>query len=144
MIMSNSSTGNYEMFKVGHNAAYSLGQAVSPWAFVALGTFQAGDMADMLLRNTSTGAFQASYVSGNNIVGATQLGTVGTEWNFAGIGNFDGTGSLSELMLRNNSSGGFERYQLVDGDMLAGNSVGSVGNNFQVKGFGFFSENSTT
>ena len=135
MIMSNSSTGGYEMFKVGHNAilaSYSLGQAVSPWAFVALGTFQAGDMADMLLRNTSTGAFQASYVSGNNIVGATQLGTVGTEWNFAGIGNFHGTGSLSDLMLRNSSSGSFELYQVVDGGVLSGNSVGAVGNSFQV------------
>jgi hypothetical protein len=70
-------------------------------------------MADMLLRNTSTGAFQASYVSGNTIVGATQLGTVGTEWNFAGIGNFHGTSSLSDLMLRNSSSGAFELYQVV-------------------------------
>jgi Peptidase M10 serralysin C terminal len=74
MIMSNSSTGDYDIFHVSHNtilASYSLGQAVSPWAFVALGTFQAGDTADMLLRNTSTGAFQAFYVSGNTIVGAT-------------------------------------------------------------------------
>jgi serralysin len=147
MIMSNSSTGDYEIFKVGHNAilaSYSLGQAVSPWAFVALGTFQAGDTADMLLRNTSTGAFQASYVSGNNIVGATQLGTVGTEWNFAGIGNFHGTSSLSDLMLRNGGSGSFELYQVVDAGVLSGNSVGSVGKSFQVKGFGFFSQTSAT
>jgi Peptidase M10 serralysin C terminal len=147
IIMSNPSTGEYEIYNVGGNgvlAAYLLGQAAPPWAFVAFGTFQAGDSGDMLLRNTSTGAFEASYVSGNSVVGATLLGAVGTEWNFAGIGNFDGTGGLSELMLRNSSSGSFERYQVVGGGVLSGNSVGSVGNNFQVKGFGFFSASSTT
>jgi len=147
MIMSNPSTGDYEIYNVGGNtilAGYSLGQAVSQWAFVALGTFQAGAWPTCCCRNTSTGAFQASYVSGNNIVGATQLGTVGTEWNFAGIGNFHGTSSLSDLMLRNNSSGAFELYQVVDGGVLSGNPVGSVGNSFQVKGFGFFSQTSAT
>src|SRR5262249_60062106 len=118
--------------------------AASPWPFVAFGTFQAGDVGDMLLRNASTGAFEACYVNGNSVVGASLVGTVGNERNFAGLGNFGGIGSLSELMLRNVSSGAFERYQVGASGMLTGNLVGSVGNNFQVKGFGFFSGSSTT
>jgi hypothetical protein len=72
MIMSNSSTGDYEIFKVGHNAilaSYSLGQAVSPWAFVALGTFHAGDTADMLLRNTSTGRSRPLMSAATTLLG---------------------------------------------------------------------------
>ena len=58
MIMTNPSNGNYEIYDVGGNgiqAAYALGQVGSPWTFAGLGTFQAGDTSDMLLRNTSTG-----------------------------------------------------------------------------------------
>jgi hypothetical protein len=144
IILSDPSTGDYEIYNVGGNAllsVYLLGHAGSPWMFTALGTFQAGDTGDVLFRNASTGAFEADDVSGNNIVGTTLVGTVGTNWNFAGLGNFDRS-SLSELMLRDSSSGSFALDQV--GGVLSGHSVGAVGYNFQVKGFGFFSENSTT
>ena len=55
MIMNNPSNGDYEIYNIGGNAilaAYSLGQVGSPWSFVGMGTFQAGDIDDMLLRNT--------------------------------------------------------------------------------------------
>src|SRR5262249_58962600 len=104
-----------------------------------VGTFQAGDSSDMLLRNSSTGAFEAYYVSGNNITNAALVGTVGLDWHFAGIGGFDGASSLSELMLRNASSGSFELYRIAGGGVLSGSSAAPVGNNFQVKGFGNFS-----
>jgi len=98
----------------------------------------------MILRNSSTGAFEAYYVSGNNITNAALVGTVGLDWNFAGIGNFDGASSLSELMLRNASSGSFELYRVAGGGVLSGSSVAPVGNNFQVKGFGNFSGSPVT
>ena len=44
-----------------------------------LGSFQAGDSDDMLLRNSSTGAFDAYYISGNSITGTALIGTVGTQ-----------------------------------------------------------------
>src|SRR5262245_63338265 len=56
MIMSNPSNGSYEVYNVGGNAilaAYDFGQVGTAWAFAALGTFQAGDSSDMLLRNSS-------------------------------------------------------------------------------------------
>jgi hypothetical protein len=96
------------------------------------------------LRNSSTGAFQAYYISGNNIVGSTNVGAVGLEWNFAGIGNFDGASSLSELLLRNVNSGSFELYHVAGGGVLSGQPVAPIGNNVQVKGFGDFSGVPTT
>src|SRR5262249_40639111 len=51
MIMSNPSTGTYEVYNVGGNAilaAYELIQVGTSWTFAALGTFQAGDSSDML------------------------------------------------------------------------------------------------
>ena len=69
---------------------------------------------------------------------------MGTNWNFAGIGDFDGVSNLSELLLRNSSSGAFELYQVASGGGLSGSSVAAVGNNFQVEGFGHFSESSTS
>ena len=150
MIMSNPSSGTYEVYNVGGNAilaAYRLGQVGTPWTFAALGTFQAGDSSDMLLRNSSTGAFEAYYVSNNNITGSASVGTVGLDWNFSGTGNFDGTSNtigLSELMLRNASSGSFELYHVASGGVLSGSSVAPVGNNFQVKGFGNFSGSPVT
>jgi hypothetical protein len=98
----------------------------------------------MLLRNSSTGAFQAYYISNNNITGSASVGTVGLDWNFAGTGNFDGASSLSELLLRNAGSGSFELYHVVGGGILSGNAVAPIGNNFTVKGFGNFSNSPTT
>ena len=133
MIMNNPSNGDYEIYNIGGNAilaAYSLGQVGSPWSFVGMGTFQAGDINDMLLRNSSTGGFEAYYISNNNITGAALVGTVGTNWNFAGTGDFDGQSSLHELLLRNAASGSFELYQVAGGGVLSGSSVAAVGNNF--------------
>ena len=69
---------------------------------------------------------------------------MGSNFGFAGIGDFDGQSSLSEMLLRNSSSGSFELYQVAGGGVLSGSSVAAVGNNFTVEGFGNFSEFSTT
>src|SRR5205823_14738793 len=119
-------------------------QVGTSWTFAALGMFQAGDSSDVLFRNSSTGAFEAYYVSNNNITNAALVGTVGLDWNFAGTGNFDGQSSLSELLLRNAGSGSFELYHVAGGGVLSGNAVAPIGNNFQVKGFGNFSGSPTT
>ena len=121
-----------------------LGQAPTSLTFVGLGSFQAGDTSDMLLRNTSTGGFEAYYISNNNITNSALVGTVGTDWNFSGTGDFDAQSSLSELLLRNSGSGSFELYQVAGGGVLSGSSVAAVGNNLRVSGFGNFSGSSTT
>jgi hypothetical protein len=146
MIMTDGS-GNYEIYDIGGNAiltAYTLDQLPTFLTFAALGTFQAGDSSDMLLRNASTGAFVAYYVTADTVTSSAPVGTVGTNFSFAGIGDFDGMSGLSELLLRNSASGAFELYQVAGGGVLSGNAAGAVGNNFSVKGFGQFSESNTT
>ena len=82
------------------------------------GQFQAGDTADMLLRNTSTGGFQAYYISGNTITGSALVGTVGTNWNFAGIGDFDGAEQLVRTVAAQCRERLFELYQVAGGGVL--------------------------
>ena len=145
MVMSNPTNGDYEIYDVGGNtikSAYTLaGEISTGWSFLGLGTFQAGDSNDMLLRNGAN--FDAYYISNNTITSSALVGSVGTNWNFSGIGNFDGGSSLSELLLRNSASGAFELYHVQGGGVLAGSSVAAIGNNLQVSGFGYFSETST-
>ena len=139
MIMTDGS-GDYEIYDIGGNAilaAYLLGQVGMPWTFVGMGTFQAGDTGDMLLRNSSTGAFEAYYIANNTITGVGPGRNGRHQLNFAGTGDFDGQSSLSELLLRNAASGAFELYQVAGGGVLSGSSVAAVGNNFSVKGFGY-------
>src|SRR5262249_27924107 len=90
MIMTDGN-GDYEIYDIGGNtilAAYLLGQAPPPLMFVALGTFQAGDTSDMLLRDASTGAFKVYDISNNNITSTAALGAVGLNWQVAGFGDF--------------------------------------------------------
>ena len=82
--------GQYEIYDIGGNAiltAYSLALLGPEMTASGLGSFQAGDSDDMLLRNSPTGAFDAYYISGNSITGTALVGTVGLNWNFAGTGD---------------------------------------------------------
>ena len=52
----------YRIYNIGSNAllaANQLGKVGSDWGFVTLGGFFDGDTADMLLRNSTSGAFQS-------------------------------------------------------------------------------------
>ena len=82
---SGGSMGQYEIYDIGGNAiltAYSLALLGPEMTASGLGSFQAGDSDDMLLRNSSTGAFDAYYISGNSITGTALVGTVGTQLEF--------------------------------------------------------------
>ena len=91
-----------------------------PWSFAALGTFQAGDVDDMLLRNTSTGVFEAYYVESTTL----------SEQSRRALSDWTGTFPASAASPTRG--------------VLSGQAVAPVGNNFQVKGFGHFSQNTTT
>src|SRR5256885_50961 len=70
-----------------------------------------GTTADMILRasNSSLSAGQYEiYDIGNNAISAGyQLGQVGTDWAFVGLGNFFGS-DTTDMLLRTSSTGGFE------------------------------------
>jgi hypothetical protein len=140
MIMTDGN-GDYEIYDIGGNAilaAYLLGQAPPPLSFVGLGTFQAGDTSDMMLRSASTGAFEVYDISNNNITGAAALGTVGLNWQVAGFGNFSSLGE-TDMILRDGSSGGLQVYDINNNQITASAFMGAVGLDWQFSGVGNFS-----
>jgi hypothetical protein len=96
--------------------------------------------ADMILSNASAGGFYQIYDIGNNaILASSQLGQVGTNWQFAGLGNFF-DGDTSDMLLRNSGTGNFQVYDISNNNITNSNPMGAVGLNWQVAGFGQFSQ----
>ena len=142
MITHRASTGDYEIYDIGHNsvlAAQALTNIAAPWHVVGLGGFNGGDTTDMMLRNTSTGAFEIVDVSNNNAAAPVQIGAVGLDWAVAGFGDFSGHAGETDMMLRNSNSGNFEVYDISNNMVTSATALGSVGLDLQVLGFGDFS-----
>ena len=69
----------------------------------------------------------------NTLSGAAFIGTVGLDWQFAGIAAANGAGT-SDLVLRNVNSGAFEVYDIANNQLTGAASLGSVGLDWQVAG----------
>jgi hypothetical protein len=70
------------------------------WQVGGFGDFNGDGTTDMVLRNSSTGAFEVYDISNNAITSASNLGTVGLTWQVAGFGNFNGD-ATTDMVLRN-------------------------------------------
>jgi hypothetical protein len=89
----------------------------------------------MLLRSASTGGFEVyDIANNNNITNAAFLGTVGLDWQFAGIAAAHGPGT-SDLVLRNKNTGAFEVYDIAGNTLVGAGSLGAVGLDWQLGGF---------
>ena len=71
----------------------------------------AGTTADMILRHGADGQYEIYDIGNNAILAGYFLGTVGTDWQFAGPGGFNGT-DTTDMLLRSGSTGGFEVYDI--------------------------------
>ena len=71
---------------------------------------------------------------GNAITSASNLGTVGLDFQVAGFGPFHGPGT-SDMMLRNVNTGQFELYDIVNNQITSAFNIGAVGLDFQLGGF---------
>src|SRR2546423_7166116 len=89
---------------------------------------------DLLLRNSNTGGLEVYDISNNQLTGAAFVGTVGLDWQFAGIGPVHGAGA-SDLILRNKSTGAFEVYDIANNQLTGAAPLGSVGLDWQLGGF---------
>src|SRR5438105_498231 len=67
-------------------------------------------------------------------LGAASIGTVGLDWQFAGIGPVHGAGE-SDLVLRNKNTGAFEVYDIANNRITGAAPLGAVGLNWQLGGF---------
>jgi hypothetical protein len=73
-------------------------------------------------------------LSNNQITGAFILGTVGVDWQFAGVAPVHGAGT-SDLVLRNVNTGTFEVYDIANNQITGAALLGQVGLDWQLGGF---------
>jgi len=57
-----------------------------------------------MLRDANTGGLEVYDIANNQLTGAASIGTVGLDWQFAGIGPVHGA-SESDLVLCNKNTG---------------------------------------
>ena len=88
----------------------------------------------MILRNVNTGQFEVYDIRNNAITSASDLATVGLNFQVAGFGAFHAP-ATSDMMLRNVSTGEFEVYDIVNNQITTANSLGTVGLDWSVGGF---------
>jgi hypothetical protein len=96
-----------------------------------------GPTADMILRNGDSGDYKIYDLGNNAVLGSFPLGQVGLDWQFAGLGNFNGT-DTSDMLLRDGNTGAFVVYDISNNSITATASLGQVGLDWQVAGFGSF------
>jgi hypothetical protein len=87
-----------------------------------------------LLRNNKTGGLEVYDISNNQLTGAAFIGTVGLDWQFAGIAPIHASGA-SDLVLRNVNTGQFEVYDIAGNTLVGAASLGTVGLDWQLGGF---------
>ncbi|TMJ89046.1 MAG: hypothetical protein E6G76_09125 [Alphaproteobacteria bacterium] len=88
----------------------------------------------MILRNVGTGGVEVYDISNNQLTGAAFIGTVGLDWQFAGIAPIHAAGA-SDLVLRNVNTGAFEVYDIAGNQLIGAASLGQVGLDWQLGGF---------
>ena len=86
------------------------------------------------MRNSTTGGLQVYDIANNRITNSAFLGTVGLEWQFAGVAPVRGPGT-SDLVLRNVSTGVFEAYDITNNQIISAAGLGQVGLDWQIGGF---------
>ncbi len=109
-LMEDSNTGNLVVGEdVGGLAQYTPVGGLGPeWQFEGSGNLLGTGQDDFLIWDGSSsspgfGALVVGQITGGT-AHYTQIGAVGPEWQFLGVGDYDGSSS-SELLLRNGNTG---------------------------------------
>jgi hypothetical protein len=89
---------------------------------------------DLLLRNSKTDGLEVYNINNNQLTSAAFIGTVGLDWQFAGIAPIHAAGA-SDLALRNANTGAFEVYDVVSNMLAGAASLGAVGLDWFSGGF---------
>jgi hypothetical protein len=105
--------------------------------FAPVGAEPAPPTADMILREPTTGDYEIYDFGYDELIGAHLLGQVGTNYVFAGLGDFFGA-DTSDMLLRDANTGNFEVYDISNSQLIGAAPLGNVGLEWQVAGFGGF------
>jgi hypothetical protein len=100
---------------------------------MGFGNFSGHGTGDMIMRNTKTGGMEVYDIANNQITAAAFIGTVGLDWQFAGIAPVHAAGA-SDLVLRNSNTGAFEVYDIAGNTLVGAASLGAVGLDWAVGG----------
>jgi probable HAF family extracellular repeat protein len=98
---------------------------------------------DMIMRHGPDGFYEIYNIGHGALLAGYLLGQVGTDYQFAGLGNFSGTGT-SDMMLRSATTGAFQVYDIVNNNITGTASLGAVGLEWQVVGRGDFNHDGAT
>src|SRR5207248_5159878 len=90
------------------------------------------DLTQATLRGELRGPLRA--FNHNQLTGAAFIGTVGLDWQFAGIAPIHAPGA-SDLVLRNVNTGAFEVYDIANDQITGATLLGTVGLEWQLGGF---------
>jgi len=105
------------------------------WQIIAVGNFSSiPGASDVIMRNTNSGDLEVYNIANNRITGAAFLGTVGLDWQFAGVAPVHGPGA-SDLVLRNVNTGQFYAYDIANNQITGAVPLGQVGLEWQLGGF---------
>ena len=111
-----------------------MGAVGLDWQTVTMGRF--GSAPDgLIMQSQSTGVLEVYDIQNNMITGASQLGTVGTDWKFSGLGNFNDDGT-TDLLLRNERTGGLQVYDIKDDKIVGTAFLGTIGTDWMYAGVG--------
>src|SRR5262249_2323518 len=87
-----------------------------------------------LLRNSLTGGLEVLNINNNLVTSSAFLGTVGLDWQFAGVAPVRAAGA-SDLVLRNVNTGAFQVYNIANNQLMGSAPLGQVGSDWQLGGF---------
>jgi len=153
MLLRNSTTGAFQLFDISKNTVMSASALAitypsgvfSDWTVAGFGDFSGNitnniAASDMLLRNSSTGAFEVyDNINGTINLTGSSAGVVGSPWTVAGFGGFSGNANETDMMMRNSNTGVFAVYDIVNNAITSSTALGAVGLEWTVAGFGNFS-----
>jgi hypothetical protein len=118
----------------------ALGQVGLDWQVAGFGSFNGNvNETDMLMRDSTTGAFEIYDINNNAITSAAAMGQVGLNWGVVGFGDFSSNPHETDMLMRDSNSGAFELYDISNNVLTGAASMGRVGLNWQIAGFGDFS-----
>jgi hypothetical protein len=86
----------------------------------------------MIMRNNNGGMIIYDIAS-NQVTAAFFIGSVGLDWQFAGVAPVHSPGA-SDLVLRNVNTGAFEVYDIAGNTLIGAASLGSVGLDWSLGG----------
>jgi hypothetical protein len=121
------------------NLGYNYVSAVADGNGGTLLVFTPGVPADLVMRNSGTGALEIYDIGNNAMLGAAGMGAVGLDWKTAGFGGFSGRAGEGDMLMRNTKTGALYVYDIANNALISAFAMGAVGLDWAVGGFGDFS-----